>query len=137
MNTTKKNWGRSSKECFSFWKANRRGLTPLQMQKPPGARQLYDGRVSTPSACFRSVQVLPLFRALIAVEHFKLVTRDSRFTQYSDLNFLIPPFPLLLLTKVSFARFVGYFLWLGTVGFGGPIALAGHMQQSAFWSIND
>src|ERR1700687_776044 len=34
-----------------------------------------------------------------------------------------------LLTKVSFPRFVGYFLWLGTVGFGGPIALAGHMQQ--------
>jgi chromate transporter len=33
------------------------------------------------------------------------------------------------LTKVSFPRFVGYFLWLGTVGFGGPIALAGHMQQ--------
>ena len=24
---------------------------------------------------------------------------------------------------------MGYFLWLGTVGFGGPIALAGHMQQ--------
>jgi len=33
------------------------------------------------------------------------------------------------LTHVSFPRFVGYFLWLGTVGFGGPIALAGHMQQ--------
>ena len=33
------------------------------------------------------------------------------------------------LTQVSFSRFVGYFLWLGTVGFGGPIALAGHMQQ--------
>jgi chromate transporter len=32
-------------------------------------------------------------------------------------------------TKVSFTRYVGYFLWLGTVGFGGPIALAGHMQQ--------
>jgi len=32
-------------------------------------------------------------------------------------------------TKVPFPRFVGYFLWLGTVGFGGPIALAGHMQQ--------
>ena len=29
----------------------------------------------------------------------------------------------------SLARFVSYFLWLGTVGFGGPIALAGHMQQ--------
>src|SRR5467141_3807512 len=33
------------------------------------------------------------------------------------------------LTKVSLPQFVGYFLWLGTVGFGGPIALAGHMQQ--------
>jgi chromate transporter len=30
---------------------------------------------------------------------------------------------------VSLARFAGYFLRLGTVGFGGPIALAGHMQQ--------
>jgi len=32
-------------------------------------------------------------------------------------------------TKVSLVQFVGYFLRLGTVGFGGPIALAGHMQQ--------
>jgi chromate transporter len=32
-------------------------------------------------------------------------------------------------TSVSLTQFVGYFLWLGTVGFGGPIALAGHMQQ--------
>jgi chromate transporter len=31
--------------------------------------------------------------------------------------------------KVPLTRFIGYFLWLGTVGFGGPIALAGHMQQ--------
>jgi chromate transporter len=31
--------------------------------------------------------------------------------------------------RASLAQFVGYFLWLGTVGFGGPIALAGHMQQ--------
>src|ERR1700756_902421 len=31
--------------------------------------------------------------------------------------------------QVSGGEFVGYFLWLGTVGFGGPIALAGHMQQ--------
>jgi chromate transporter len=29
----------------------------------------------------------------------------------------------------SLLAFVSYFLWLGTVGFGGPIALAGHMQQ--------
>ena len=33
------------------------------------------------------------------------------------------------LTKVPLTQFVGFFLWLGTVGFGGPIALAGHMQQ--------
>jgi chromate transporter len=32
-------------------------------------------------------------------------------------------------SPASLSRFVGYFLWLGTVGFGGPIALAGHMQQ--------
>ena len=32
-------------------------------------------------------------------------------------------------TAVSLVRFVGYFLRLGTFGFGGPIALAGHMQQ--------
>ncbi|HET7440202.1 MAG TPA: chromate efflux transporter [Terriglobales bacterium] len=32
-------------------------------------------------------------------------------------------------SPVPLVRFVGYFLWLGTVGFGGPIALAGHMQQ--------
>jgi chromate transporter len=31
--------------------------------------------------------------------------------------------------RVALTRFVGYFLRLGTVGFGGPIALAGHMQQ--------
>src|SRR5712664_3094958 len=36
-----------------------------------------------------------------------------------------PPFYL----QVSFTRFVGYFLRLGTVGFGGPIALAGYMQR--------
>src|SRR3954454_15970221 len=33
------------------------------------------------------------------------------------------------LVESSLSRFAGYFLWLGTVGFGGPIALAGHMQQ--------
>jgi hypothetical protein len=31
--------------------------------------------------------------------------------------------------RVSLTQFVGYFSWLGTVGFGGPIAFAGHMQQ--------
>jgi chromate transporter len=33
------------------------------------------------------------------------------------------------LVEVSLARFVGYFLHLGTFGFGGPIALAGYMQH--------
>lgn len=37
--------------------------------------------------------------------------------------------PELSTAPVPLLRFVGYFLWLGTVGFGGPIALAGHMQQ--------
>src|SRR5438477_8596008 len=31
--------------------------------------------------------------------------------------------------QASLGEFVGYFLWLGAVGFGGPIALAGYMQQ--------
>ncbi len=30
---------------------------------------------------------------------------------------------------VPLAKFCGYFLWLGTTGFGGPIALAGYMQR--------
>jgi chromate transporter len=30
---------------------------------------------------------------------------------------------------VSFIQFCRYFLWLGTTGFGGPIALAGYMQR--------
>ncbi len=30
---------------------------------------------------------------------------------------------------VSLSRFAVYFLKLGTFGFGGPIALAGHMQR--------
>src|SRR5205085_4499519 len=33
------------------------------------------------------------------------------------------------LVEVSLVRFAGYFLRLGTFGFGGPIALAAHMQQ--------
>jgi chromate transporter len=32
-------------------------------------------------------------------------------------------------SPVSLARFCCYFLWLGTTGFGGPIALAGYMQR--------
>lgn len=32
-------------------------------------------------------------------------------------------------TKVPLSRLVGYFLRLGTVGFGGPIALVGYMQR--------
>jgi chromate transporter len=41
----------------------------------------------------------------------------------------------------SLARMVMYFLWLGTVGFGGPIALAGYMQRDLVderkWLTND
>jgi len=31
--------------------------------------------------------------------------------------------------QISLPRFCSYFLWLGTTGFGGPIALAGYMQR--------
>jgi chromate transporter len=34
-----------------------------------------------------------------------------------------------LVPEYSLARLALYFLWLGTAGFGGPIALAGYMQQ--------
>ncbi len=41
----------------------------------------------------------------------------------------------------SLARMVMYFLWLGTVGFGGPIALAAYMQRDLVderkWLTND
>src|SRR3989441_4359881 len=37
--------------------------------------------------------------------------------------------PVIEPARVPLTQFVGYFLRLGTVGFGGPIALAGHMQQ--------
>ena len=46
-------------------------------------------------------------------------------------NFQESP-PVILpadLTPVSLGRFVLYFLKLGTIGFGGPIALVGHMQR--------
>src|SRR6266567_5947419 len=33
------------------------------------------------------------------------------------------------LASIPIARFIAYFLRLGTLGFGGPIALAGHMQK--------
>lgn len=41
---------------------------------------------------------------------FDLVTRDS-----------LQPVPL--------SQFLLYFLWVGTIGFGGPIALAAYMQR--------
>jgi chromate transporter len=52
-------------------------------------------------------------------------------TSMMGLNKMIPE-PTSIATapkRVPLAQFVGYFLRLGTVGFGGPIALAGHMQQ--------
>ena len=29
----------------------------------------------------------------------------------------------------TLGEFLGYFLWLGTFGFGGPIALAGYLER--------
>jgi chromate transporter len=39
------------------------------------------------------------------------------------------PGPTSTTSPVSLPRFCSYFLWLGTTGFGGPIALAGYMQR--------
>ncbi len=41
----------------------------------------------------------------------------------------LPAPQLLPADRVSLWRFTAYFLKLGTIGFGGPIALAGYMQQ--------
>src|SRR5436309_15431748 len=44
-------------------------------------------------------------------------------------------------TRAELREFVFYFLKLGTLGFGGPIALAGHMQRDLVdergWSAPD
>jgi len=45
---------------------------------------------------------------------------DSQTAQVVDAREVVP---------VSFIQFCRYFLWLGTTGFGGPIALAGYMQR--------
>jgi len=37
--------------------------------------------------------------------------------------------PARSIDSVSLPRFCAYFLWLGTTGFGGPIALVGYMQR--------
>src|SRR5438270_12044682 len=43
--------------------------------------------------------------------------------------------------SLTLRDFLLYFLWLGTVGFGGPIALAGYMQRDLVeerkWLTND
>src|SRR5512141_2783296 len=44
----------------------------------------------------------------------------------ADANLAATP---LATVDVSLIRLSGYFLRLGAVGFGGPIALAGHMQR--------
>ena len=74
----------------------------LNAKKPPGAMLRYDGRLSTPSACLRIVQVLTVFRALVAGGSIgvgnivSLQHEIEGFTQCSDPNFLIPPFLVLV-----------------------------------------
>lgn len=48
---------------------------------------------------------------------------------HTDINDGPPAHTGTASTGCSLVRLVGYFLWLGTVGFGGPIALAGYMQR--------
>src|SRR5229473_8325149 len=49
-----------------------------------------------------------------------LMSADAQTAPVTDAREVVP---------VPFAKFCGYFLWLGTTGFGGPIALAGYMQR--------
>ncbi len=41
----------------------------------------------------------------------------------------MPSSPQVITTRASLADLVGYFLYLGTLGFGGPVALAGFMHR--------
>ncbi|MGH7303043.1 MAG: chromate efflux transporter [Candidatus Rokuibacteriota bacterium] len=41
----------------------------------------------------------------------------------------MPSSPPVITTRASLADLVGYFLYLGTLGFGGPVALAGFMHR--------
>jgi chromate transport protein ChrA len=41
----------------------------------------------------------------------------------------MPSSPPVIATRASLAELVGYFLYLGTLGFGGPVALAGFMHR--------
>ncbi|MGH7304497.1 MAG: chromate transporter, partial [Candidatus Rokuibacteriota bacterium] len=41
----------------------------------------------------------------------------------------MPSAPPVITTRASLADLVGYFLYLGTLGFGGPVALAGFMHR--------
>jgi chromate transporter len=46
-----------------------------------------------------------------------------------DTASLGSPSPVTTTTRASLADLVGYFLYLGTLGFGGPVALAGFMHR--------
>ena len=54
------------------------------------------------------------------------MTADNKLTLEMAMNSAAEK---LSTTPVPLTQFTGYFLWLGTVGFGGPIALAGRLQQ--------
>jgi chromate transporter len=42
---------------------------------------------------------------------------------------MLPPAPATTTTRASLAELVRYFLYLGTFGFGGPVALIGFMHR--------
>jgi hypothetical protein len=77
-------------------------MVPLGPKEPPGAILRYDGRLSTPSACSRIVQVLKTFLLLLTLHGqsgfcniFQLQCDfQVAVTQCFDLNSLILPFPV-------------------------------------------
>jgi chromate transporter len=65
------------------------------------------------------VDLLSLTRNLEAFETLKPLSMTSAAN----------PGPTPATIPVTLSRLCAYFLWLGTTGFGGPIALAGYMQR--------
>lgn len=70
---------------------------------------------------------------LIRGAKFKHNLELRKMMESNSLNTLKNPNPKFVqdenLIPCTIAEFLRYFLWLGTFGFGGPIALAGYMQR--------
>src|SRR6185436_10506427 len=58
-----------------------------------------------------------------------LVTIDTPLVKRYNRDLMTPATPAATATRVSLGQLVRYFLYLGTLGFGGPVALVGFMHR--------